>query len=262
MVGSDDETAEMRRVQLRAFISKRRIKIREWARDAGLGSDGTIRNFLSGATKSMTQGTIEALAKAQKVRVSTIFPEIHPAMQDGIDENPVGRKKRGIDSIPSDDAHFPTGVIKVPQVDIRAGLGGGGEVASVNDTDDGGYTVSKDALHAVWGVPDGYLGELGVSRNGIFFFRVLGDSMQRPDGSGIHSGDIVLADTLDCRPSPPGIFALWDGLGTVVKRVEYIMNSEPARVKIRSDNPNHESYERTLEEVKIIGRCVWYGRRL
>jgi phage repressor protein C with HTH and peptisase S24 domain/DNA-binding Xre family transcriptional regulator len=210
--------------------------------------------------RPLMQEAIPRFCKALKIDAFQLY--LHPDDAAAHDEIPVHKRRKGVDPTLSQGAHFPTGVTKVEQVDIRAGLGGGGEVDSVNHTDGGGYTVSKDAVTATWGVPDSYLGELGVKRNGIFLFRVLGDSMQRPDGSGIHSGDIILADTFDKKPSPPGIFALWDGLGTVVKRIEYIMNSDPARVKIRSDNPNHESYERTLEEVNIIGRCVWYGRRL
>ena len=146
--------------------------------------------------------------------------------------------------------------------DIRAGLGGGGLVEAVNHVDGTGHTMSRDAVKSVWNVPKLYLHELGLSEQGLYLFRAVGDSMTRTDGSGINSGDILLADTKDRHPSPPGIFALDDGFGVVVKRLEFIAYSDPPRMSIRSDNPAHASYELPAEEVRVIGRCVWYGRRL
>ena len=56
--------------------------------------------------------------------------------------------------------------------------------------------------------------------------------------------------------------AAMDGLGVVVKRLEHVMGTEPPRLRISSDNDRHQSYERTLDEVNIIGRVVWVARRL
>ena len=251
MVGREHD-AVRRRLTQRAKerdVSLRSLSLKVLGKNSGYLSD-----FIDGSPVELDHDERVLLEDYLDLPRDTLKPSTY--------KKPVHKLQKGIDPQPSDDAQFPTGVIKVEQVDIRAGLGGGGEVDSENETVGGGYTVSKDAVIATWGVPDIYLRELGTRRDGVFLFRVQGDSMEKPDGSGIHSGDIVLADTNDKRPSPPGIFAVWDGLGTIVKRIEYIMNSEPARVKIRSDNPNHDSYERTLEEVNIIGRCVWYGRRL
>jgi hypothetical protein len=55
---------------------------------------------------------------------------------------------------------------------------------------------------------------------------------------------------------------LWDGLGIVVKRLDYIPGSDPATVEIISDNTLHKRYERTVEEAHIIGRVVWFARKL
>jgi len=154
------------------------------------------------------------------------------------------------------------GPVKIEEIDIRAGLGGGGLTESESDGWGPTAMKSRDIVKAEWSFPRSYLSEINVKNQGLYLFRAVGDSMTRPDGSGIQSGDLLLADTEDTHPSPPGIFAIWDGFGTVVKRLEFVMNSAPARLKIKSDNPAHESYERTEDEVKIIGRCVWYGRRL
>src|SRR5262249_34229490 len=128
--------------------------------------------------------------------------------------------------------------------------------------DGDGRPMSRDAVKSVWQVPKLYLRELGLTDNGLYFFRAVGDRMTRPDGGGINSGDILMADTKDRHPSPPGIFALHDGVGVVVNRLEFVANSEPPRICIKPANPAHAIYELPAEEVRVIGRCVWYGRQL
>ena len=82
----------------------------------------------------------------------------------------------------------------------------------------------------------------------------MGDSM----APTISSGDKVIIDTSEKGrfPSPDGIFAIWDGLGIAIKRIELIPNSNPPTLKIISDNPKHSSYERKVDDCRIIGRIV------
>ena len=87
---------------------------------------------------------------------------------------------------------------------------------------------------------------------------VMGDSME----PALQPGQRILVDTGDKKPSPPGIFVVWDGLGLVVKRVQMMPHSEPARVKITSDNPKYDPYERTLDEAYIQGRVIGQWRWL
>jgi SOS-response transcriptional repressor LexA len=75
MADIEDKTAEKRRDQLRRFMAAHELKARPWALAAGLKSDGTIRNFLKGITGTLTQATVERLARAAKVPVSAIFPD-------------------------------------------------------------------------------------------------------------------------------------------------------------------------------------------
>ena len=78
MAEIDDKAAEKRRKQLRQFMDSAQLKARPWAIAAGLKSDGTIRNFLKGITKTLTQNTVEKLARAAGVQVAAIFPETLP----------------------------------------------------------------------------------------------------------------------------------------------------------------------------------------
>lgn len=148
----------------------------------------------------------------------------------------------------------------VPEVDVRGGMGGGGLVAlEINTTDEWGNTAPIEDVRATWEIPTDYLRhELRVAPRRIAIAEGRGDSMYPT----IHSHDRVMIDLDDTNPSPGGVFAVWDGMGVVFKRVEYIPNSEPPTLKLISDNANHSSYERTFDEIRIIGRCVGFIRRM
>jgi len=152
-----------------------------------------------------------------------------------------------------------SGCEAVAEIAVRGGMGGGGE-AGVSYSDDGqGGVAIADDVKGNWFLPTEYLrSELSVSPVAARIIEVQGDSMTPT----LVSGDRVMIDTNDQRPTPPGIFALWDGFGVVVKRLELIPNSDPPLLRISSDNANHNEYQRTIEEVNIIGRVVWYGRRM
>jgi phage repressor protein C with HTH and peptisase S24 domain len=78
----------------------------------------------------------------------------------------------------------------------------------------------------------------------------------------LHSGDRVLVDTSQRAPVPPGIFATWDGMGILAKRVEDIPNSGPTKLVIKPVNSKCQTYKRQAEEAQISGRIIRSGRRL
>lgn len=75
-------------------------------------------------------------------------------------------------------------------------------------------------------------------------------------------GDMILVDITKKKPSPPGIFVLFDGFGLVTKRLEFLSNSTPPSLRILSDNPQYLPYERAIAETNIIGRVVWFAREI
>ena len=81
---------------------------------------------------------------------------------------------------------------------------------------------------------------------------IYGDSME----PALAAGTRVVVDTTDRTPSPPGVFVVYDGLGLVVKRLEHIARSDPARVRLTSDNPKYQPYELTIDEAQIQGRVI------
>jgi phage repressor protein C with HTH and peptisase S24 domain len=87
--------------------------------------------------------------------------------------------------------------------------------------------------------------------------RTRGDSMS-PD---FEHDDELLCDKRDRNPVQPGPFAVWDAddEAYVVKNVEKLGGG---RYRIFSTNPKYTPVEVAREETHIIGRPVWYGRRL
>lgn len=87
--------------------------------------------------------------------------------------------------------------------------------------------------------------------------RTRGDSMA-PD---LEHDDEVLCDKRDTSPVQPGPFAIFDAEdgAYVIKNVEKLPGG---RYRIFSTNPKYSPTEVSREETHIIGRPVWFGRRL
>lgn len=134
----------------------------------------------------------------------------------------------------------------ISEIDVRAPSGNLGllEVSSEGQEE---MTLRR------YGFPRGEFKELfGTTPDGIVIVEVIGDSMFPT----LVPGQRVFVNTHDRKASPPGIFVVWDGLGLVLKRVEFVDHSDPPRVRIISDNPSYKTYERDLEEAHIQGRVI------
>lgn len=99
---------------------------------------------------------------------------------------------------------------------------------------------------------------LNARPNDLRMIFVEGDSMEPT----LCQGDKIIVDISRRNPSPPGIFVLFDGFGLVVKRLEFLSNSNPPSLRILSDNPQYLPYERAITEANIIGRVVWFAREI
>lgn len=118
-----------------------------------------------------------------------------------------------------------------------------------------GVLVDSDHTPVVaeWQLPADFLrSQVLAHADSIKIIHIVGDSME-PE---IPSGSKVMVNIADRRPTPPGIFVIWDGMGLVVKRVEFIPHSDPPRVRIKSANPEYSPYERLVDEAHIQGRVV------
>jgi phage repressor protein C with HTH and peptisase S24 domain len=146
------------------------------------------------------------------------------------------------------DLPIAPGAVSYVPIDIMptyAGMGGGG-------TGDSGGEIER-AL-----VPRYLIESVFRGRPSDFvIIRTRGDSMY-PD---FEHDDELLVDKRDTNPIQPGPFAVWDAEDEayVVKNVEKLPGG---RFRIFSTNPKYTPAEVAREETHIIGRPVWYGRRL
>jgi transcriptional regulator with XRE-family HTH domain len=155
-----------------------------------------------------------------------------------------GSGQRPLPAVGRPEAVAP--MMRIEELDVRASAGSG-------------LTDESARMVAAWQIPSEIVrGYTTAPAAELRIITVLGDSMEPT----LLPGQRVLVDTADRRPSPPGVFVVWDGLGLVVKRVQLLPHTDPPRVKITSDNQNYEPYERTLDEAYIQGRVIGQWRWL
>lgn len=136
--------------------------------------------------------------------------------------------------------------VLVPEYDVRVSAGGG-------------FLVGAETMRDEWPFSRRYLvEELRLRPSQLVILEVEGDSMEPT----LRSGDRVLVDRSDANPFKPGIYVLWDGAATVVKRLQRAYDAGPNAVDIVSDNPLHATYRVAVDLLNVIGRVVWLARRV
>jgi phage repressor protein C with HTH and peptisase S24 domain len=128
------------------------------------------------------------------------------------------------------------GAVRIPEFDVKVAAGGGSLSDGADITDH-------------WEVPRRFVSQMKASANSLNIVEVIGDSMEPK----LLPGDKIIIDQNDTNPSPPGIFALWDGYGLVVKHVQWIHGTN--KVLLVSENSTmYKDYEAVIDEIKIFGR--------
>jgi len=136
-------------------------------------------------------------------------------------------------------------VMSVPRYGFRLGMGGGG-IALSEDPD------------GQWPLDQNYARSARLENRDLISVEVEGDSM----APTLQSGDQVMVDKSDRNPARGGLFAIYDSETLVLKRIERIPDTDPAQVRLISDNSFHGDYDVLAESTVIIGRVVWFARRL
>lgn len=145
----------------------------------------------------------------------------------------------------------PPAYIGIGTLDFRPGMG---SFAIVDDFPQESLTYFPPAI----------IQTLRTEPEHLRVFEVEGPSMYPI----LHDRDRVIVDLSRRNPSQPAIFVIWEGFGSVCKWVERIPNADPPKVRIKSENPRFEPYERTVgepgdgAEVSIVGRVVWFARQI
>ena len=141
--------------------------------------------------------------------------------------------------VPANDE--PISYVPIDVMPTYAGMGGGG-------TGEGEQERALVPRYLIEGILRG-------KQQNFVLVRVRGDSME-PD---FRHDDELLVDLRDTSPTQPGPFALWHDDAYVVKNVE---RTADGRLRIFSSNPKYLTVEQPTEQTRIIGRPVWFGRRL
>lgn len=132
--------------------------------------------------------------------------------------------------------------VEVEVLPTHAGMGGGG----TGDGDRQTALMPRSLVEA----------ELHARAADLLLINVRGDSME----PRFENGDQLLIDRRDVNPRQPGPFALWYDDGYVVKNVEIIRAT--GKLRIFSTNPAYSDDLCDPDEVRIMGRPVWLGRRI
>lgn len=137
-------------------------------------------------------------------------------------------------------------LFSVPQYAIQASAGGGSLIEA--EPIEQHLTLSKE-----------WLKREGITSADLIGIYAQGDSMEPT----ITSGDSLLIDRDKNRVgSDGGIYVINYEGELFVKRVQRLLDG---RIAVTSDNKNHMSIEiskNDLERLKIIGRVVWFGRKI
>jgi len=222
---SDSETFETIRRRVQQRLGEIDLNMKSASLKAGLG-ETFVRDMLKRG-RAPSAEALKALAKALQTTSGWLTGE------DGAQE-----------VVPPKE--WSKQLITIPEYEVRLSAGPGALVESENQT-------------GVWQFSRRYLvDELRLDPHGLAIVEVQGDSMEPT----LKTGDRVLIDHTDRNPARPGVYAIWDSNATVVKRVERIPASDPPQLVLISDNKNHNQYTVLAELVNIIGRVVWFGRRL
>ncbi len=131
----------------------------------------------------------------------------------------------------------------IPRMAVRASAGPG----AVNDHE---ATAGRFAFDA------SYLRRMGADPKSLSAIRVEGDSMVPT----LSDGDDIIVDRGDTRLRD-GIYVLRIDGALNVKRLA--INPASRDVTIRSDNPAYPDWpDCDLDQIDIVGRVLWVGRRL
>lgn len=139
-------------------------------------------------------------------------------------------------------------VVRIPEVEVEASAG------------PGAFAEEHVTERAHWFLPEGMVRYEGNAEPGdLRLLRVRGESME-PE---LFDGDRLVVDTARARPVSGEMCVLWDGTGTVVKRIEYLPKpGGPSRLRLKSANPLYADYDCLVQDIHLVGRVVWSIRKV
>lgn len=209
------------------------------ARDAGT-NENYVYDILSGKTVSPTEAGLRKLARVLGCSIQDLTEEMERPEDEVPEHEGTSHAVPKLARAASRALAKTSDTIGIDELDVRASAGAGAlhEVEQVRAT----WQLPRDLLRSYSSSPAEH----------IKIATIIGDSMEPT----LMAATKVMIDTQDKRPSPPGIFYVWDGVGLVCKRVEIVPGTDPLRVRLISDNTRYTAYEINLEDAQIQGRVM------
>ncbi len=238
--------ASMTARRLKQLRAQSRLSLREIAESLGMTATG-YQHYEDRFKKRYLPGEMRTDL------IAALVPRGIPAEE--ISNLFVKADAKELASTPLSHEHGASGVprlTEVIEVDVPASAGAGGLVEKQDDDQ-------------IWGFPTPWLRtELNAKPRELYVMTIEGDSMvsDPPQPYDLAPGDKTVINTGDQTPTPPGTFIIHDGLGLVAKRIEFIDHSDPPTIRVMSNNPGYEPYERALVDAHILGRVVGRWQRL
>ena len=241
---------------LRNALDHAKVTPAELSRRLGRSKD-YIRDFLAGRKLSMGSGEVSRIEANLKLEPGSLYSdEFRFLHRVGPEEDAHAEPHDAAPDIQEEmfrARHRRLRPGEIPERNVVGGLGSGadGTVVMID-----GQTT--DEVRDVWRIPPEYIRtELSAREADLDIITVQGDSMQPT----ILPGDKVMINRAQGL-SGDGIYAVHDGTGPSVKRLQVMIGTDPIRIRVLSDNPNHERYDVAATDLHIIGRVIWRGTRL
>ena len=203
---------------LRRILDERGLSARGLSLAAGLAGD-TVRNALSGRSRTTRPEALEALAEYLGVSVAAL---------QGREPLPP--------SPPPGAPRVSAGSARVPEV----------ECVPRDVTPHPAADLERREVGA-WVLPIDMLAESGGTLGGLVLIRApnpLGD---------IRRGDRLLVDAADTSPSPPGVLLLWDGWAVAVSNCSVSRSGGEGVLRMQGDGGGVGA---RLEDIEVLGRVV------
>lgn len=154
-----------------------------------------------------------------------------------------GGTSAGVHRVENDEAIHTNGTL-IPVYDVQASAGFGALVDYEEQT------------HSLAFPPD-YLRKLTAgSPRDLVIISVKGDSMENT----LLDDDIVLVDTSKTHMGYEGMFVLRHNDTLLVKRAG--MAAKSGHVMLISDNKAYPPVEAALADLHVVGKVLWYGRKV
>lgn len=188
---------------------------------------GTMRKYLEGSTPGLDKAA--AIAAAMGVNLEWLA---------------TGRGPKHAGGVETIDVSSGGDLVRVRHVAASASAGPG--LVAVEDAEEDGEMLFSAA----------FLRRRGMTPNAAAALRIEGDSMQRPDGTGIPDGSLVLVDTAITEEDVVTgcVYVLVREDELLIKRIERHMDGT---ITLHSDNPRY-SPERIepamMQRLHIAGR--------